>query len=222
MQVLPAAFLVRYRLPVMRQDRLPRTGQKLLDLPETARLHLPARLDSPDQPFDLRAAWNDEGLGFSLLVSGRTIPPLGNPDAPDKPDSLELWIDTRDTQSVHRATRYCHHFAVLPNGGGRKGADSVVVQLPVARAREDAPISSSEVFLSRSHVHKRGYDLEVWIPAAALYGFDPGSQPRLGFTCCVNDAEHGPLPFGAGAEFPIAADPSLWHTLELKAGSPTR
>jgi hypothetical protein len=213
--ILPGAFMVRYRLPVPRFDRLPRGGSKLLDLPPAARLAWPARLDEASEHVDLRAGWNPQGLGFALTVTGRTMPVLSDVEQPTKADSLELWIDTRDMQTVHRATRYCHHFAVLPIGGGDKGRDAVTVPLPVARARDDAPLARSEVFLTQCHLQKGGYLLEVWIPAEALTGFDVAHQPRLGFYCQVNDAEHGALAFATGPEFPASSDPSLWHTLEL-------
>lgn len=215
MSLLPAAFLVRYRLPVQRIDKLPRGGQKLLDLPAGASLTWPAAVDRDLACIDLRAAWNPQGIGFALTVAGRTMPVLSNPDSPAEPDSLELWIDTRDTQSVHRATRYCHHFCVLPVGGGDDGSAAATVPVPVARAREDAPLPEADLFLTGSRLQKSGYQLEVWIPAEALTGFDPAGQPRLGFYCQVNDAEHGRLPFGVGEEFPATSDPSLWHTLEL-------
>lgn len=215
MSIVPTAFLFRYRSPVVRDDRLPRSGKTLLDLPESAKLTLPSTLDVPQTPWELRAAWNPDGIGFQVVVSGRTMRPLSNPDAPAEPDSLELWIDTRDTQSVHRATRYCHHFAVLPTGGGKSGDEAIAVQLPVARAKEDAPIVEEDVCLTRSRISKSEYQLEVWIPSHALHGFDPASQPRLGFTACLNDSEHGRLSFGVDQTFPYPADPSLWHSLEL-------
>ena len=215
MSILPTPLLVRYRLAVPRLDKLPRSGQKLLDLPVAARLSWPAELDRRLESVDLRAAWNSQGIGFALNVSGRTAPVLSNPDDPSRPDSLELWIDTRDTQTVHRATRYCHHLCVLPAGGGDDGSTGMTIAVPVARAREDAPLADSELFLTSNQIRKGGYLLEVWIPAEALNGFDPSTQPRLGFYCQVNDAEHGRLPFALGEEFPAASDPSLWHTLEL-------
>lgn len=216
MSILPAAFLVRYRLPVPRFDRLPRSGSKLLDLPASARLAQPSQLDVRSEHVDLRAAWNPQGLGFALNVSGRTAPILSDPRDPTRPDSLELWIDTRDMQTIHRATRYCHHYCVLPTGGGDDGRSAVTIAQPVARARDDAPLADSELFLTHAQIHKTGYLLEVWIPAEALTGYDVVHQPRLGFYCQVNDAEHGTLSFAVGNEFPVTADPSLWHTLELQ------
>lgn len=215
MSILPAPFLVRYRLPVPRFDRLPRGGAKLLDLPSSARLAWPAQLDGQTHPVELRAGWNPHGLGFSLTVSGRKLPPISRPHDPTQPDSLELWIDTRDTQTIHRATRYCHHFCVLPTGGGDDGRSACTVPLPVARAKEDAPLAEADLFLTQCRATSSGYVLDVWIPSEALTGFDVVHQPRLGFYAWLNDAEHGPVPFAVGAEFPAAADPSLWHTLEL-------
>ena len=215
MSILPAPFLVRYRLAVPRFDPLPRGGKKLLDLPESARLTFPAELETPLAQIDLRAGWNHQGLGFALTLSGRTAPVMSDPDDPTRADSLELWIDTRDTQTVHRATRYCHHLRVLPVGGGEDGTEATTVAVPVARAREDAPTADSDQYLTSAQVKKSGYLLEVWIPAEALNGFDPSNQPRLGFYCQVNDAEHGRLPFAVGEAFPATSDPSLWHTLEL-------
>jgi hypothetical protein len=215
MSILPAAFLVRYRLPVARFDRLPRTGKKLLDLPAAARLAWPRALDAPTHAIDLRAGWNPQGIGFSLSVTGRTKPVLSDPENPPRLDALELWIDTRDTQTVHRATRYCHRLFVLPVGGGPQGTEAIVRPLPVARAREDAPLADEEEFLARSQLSAEGYVVEVWLPAHVLSGFDPATQPRLGFFCCIHDQEHGRIPFSVGEEFPVTSDPSLWHSLEL-------
>jgi hypothetical protein len=215
MSLLPAAFLMRYRLPVLRFDRLPRTGKKLLDLPESARLAWPRSLDAPLPPLDLRAGWNPHGLGFALAVTGRTRPVLSDPEDPPRLDALELWIDTRDTQTVHRATRYCHHLFVLPVGGGPEGREALVRPLPVARAREDAPLADEGEYLVRSQVARGGYLLEVWLASEVLFGFDPATQPRLGFFCCVHDLEHGRSPFSVGDAFPATSDPSLWHSLEL-------
>jgi hypothetical protein len=213
--ILPMPFLVRCRVPVLRIDKLPRSGRQLLDLPTEARLAWPAELENPQPHVELRAAWNAKGLGFALSVTGRTMPVLSNPQSPTNADSFELWIDTRDTQSVHRATRYCHHFCVLPVGGGDDGRAAMTIALPVARAKDDAPLADSDAFLTSSQVSKSGYAVEVWIPAAAMQGFDPTNQPRLGFYCKLNDAEQGALPFSVGEAFPAASDPSLWHTLEL-------
>jgi hypothetical protein len=222
MSLIPVPLLVRCRLPVPRVDGLPRTGTELLKLTDACRLLFPADLEGTCDWAVLSAAWNPRGLGFQLVVTGRKMPVLGRPKAPMEPDSLELWIDTRETQTVHRATRYCHHFCVLPNGGGETGREALVIQLPVARAREDSPIRDDEEFLCRSRTITGGYELSVWFPAETLNGFNPAEQSRLGFCARINDAEHGRRCFGVDDAFPFDADPSLWHSLELREAGVTR
>ncbi len=214
-RMLPTAFPFRFRFPVARNDRLPKSGKKILGLNESFRIPFPADLEGQHCVVSLRSAWNPHGIGFEFQIKERTIPPMGDPENPTRPDSLQLWIDTRNTQSVHRATRFCHHFCLLPTGGGTTGSEATAVQLPVARAKEDAPVTDSEDFLVRRHTQTDGYRLEFWIPAEALHGYDPLQQPLIGFSCRVNDAEHGRLPFALADDFPVESDPSLWHTLEL-------
>ncbi len=215
MHIVPFPLHVRFRVPVLRFDQLPRAGKRLLDLPAGARLAGPGELERAPLPVEIRAGWNPQGLGLSFAVSGRTLPVLSDPERPGVADSIDVWIDTRDTQTVHRATRYCHRIAAFPVGEGDDGRDAAAVQCPVARAREDARMQPPDVFLVQSTIRGDGYLLELWIPDQALTGFDPASQPRLGFCCCIHDAEHGEIAYGVGEGFPYDSDPSLWHTLEL-------
>ena len=67
-----------------------------------------------------------------------------------------------------------------------------------------------------SSVSKTGYELEAWFPASVLNGFDPASQPRLGFFYQVHDSELGDQSFSVTSSFPVASDPSLWGTLLLE------
>ena len=54
------------------------------------------------------------------------------------------------------------------------------------------------------------------LPAEALNGFDPDTNRRLGFAYQVTDPDRGDQFLGVGREFPVAEDPSLWATLELR------
>ncbi len=54
------------------------------------------------------------------------------------------------------------------------------------------------------------------MPAAALHGFDPETNSRLGFAYQVSDHEREDQFLGVGRDFPIGENPSLWATLELK------
>ena len=103
------AFRVRRRRAVAR----PADACALPDL---------AALDGRASWASVRVGWNAEGLGIAIHADG-----LGaNAKTPDRPEgfaTVNLWIDTRDTRNVSRATRYCHRF---------------VARLTLGRRQEDA------------------------------------------------------------------------------------
>ena len=164
---------------------------------------------------DLRAAWNEDGLVFALRVEGKKQTPWCRESRLDDSDGLQLFIDTRDTHNIHRASRFCHRFIFLPSGGGKRGEEPVAKLLTINRAREN-PRSVDDGFLQvRSEKRVNGYLLQARIPAKALTGFDPDESPRLGFSYAVVDRELGWQVYSVGPEFPFMEDPSLWGTLEL-------
>lgn len=214
--VLPHRFLFRCEFSVPRVAALPRRkGTRILDLPEACQLPNLGALDADPPYYSLKAAWNPRGLGFELDVRGKRRGPKGDIANPTAADGLQVWIDTRSTQNVHRATRFCHSFCFLPGAG--KGEPAAGVQLPVARAREESSLCDPENLLVAADVSKDGYRLEAWIPADVLHGFDPESQPRLGFHFIVRDFELGIHGLSAGADFPYESDPSLWSVLKLSS-----
>ena len=213
--LLPPEFLFRYTFSAKRITGLPRRGKRLLNLPAECALPSLAGLAKRAEFGEVRIAWNDRGLGVSVTVAGKSGPPLSDPEKLGQSDGLRLWIDTRCTQTVHRAGRFCHQFALLPVGGGEDGLQPIATLWPVARANEDPPAYDSDLLPVQSKISDRDYRLEAWIPADALHGYDPESQPRLGFSYLLNDSELGRQFLSVSDEFPFDADPSLWCTLEL-------
>lgn len=203
--LLPTPFLFRFLFPVRFRPGLPRTS-----LDDACTLSLPSTLEDPGlkDVLELRAAWNSDGLAFAARVRGRAKPPQGTTANPLAADGLQVWIDTRGTQSVHRASRFCHHFCFLATGGAR--------QMPIHRAREDAPLCNPADLQATIESRKDGYDLMAWLPERTLNGFSPEESPRLGFYLRLHDAELGDRYLTVGPEFPFNSDPSLWSTLELR------
>jgi hypothetical protein len=76
-------------------------------------------------------------------------------------------------------------------------------------------MSRASLLQSVSRATRSGYELEIWIPAECLQGYDRDSNPMLGFYYAVKDAELGEQFLTVGREFPFDHDPSLWSTLEL-------
>jgi len=222
-EVIPHPFLFRFSLPVRRSDSLPRRGKRLFDL--SADFALPDLSELRGvRPFgELRAAWNDDGLAFSVLVHGKKHAPAAEERTPTMPDGLQLWIDTRNTQSIHRASRYCHHFCFAPTGGGRDGEQPFGIQLPIAQARELTPLAAKGSLLVNAEILSDRYRLDAWLGREQLQGFDPaadreaGTPTKLGFFYEIRDSELGDQTLTVDASFPFSYDPSLWSTLELTA-----
>lgn len=215
--VVPPRFLFRWSFPVRRWDGAPAAKGRLLDLPESFTLPWPAGFDAEPTFAQVRMGWNAGGLALAVSVTGKRQSLRIQPQLPAESDGVQLWIDTRATQTVHRATRFCHHFCLLPATGrtGKSASIPLAVGLPIARAREDAVAADATGVRLWSEVRPDGYDLEAWIPADALTGFDPQGSPRLGWYLLVRDVELGDQTLTVGREFPYDADPSLWQTLEL-------
>lgn len=183
------------------------------------RLPVFEELDGRPAFADVRAAWNEAGLAFTVEVEGRKHPLWCRETKLEDSDGIQIWIDTRDTRNIHRASRFCHRFVFLPAGGGRQLDQPVADQLLVDRARENAqPIRPGQLRVE-STVRPKGYTLSAFVPAAALTGFKPEDHPRLGFTYRVFDRQFGEQTFSVGTEVPFAADPSLWGTLRLVAAA---
>lgn len=217
--LLPQSFWFRLAVTCPRIDQIPKDDPrgKLLDLPPDCALPAMAALEGRSDWASVRMAWNPRGLGIAVLAEGRGKSPAGF-DRLEGFADVNLWIDTRDTRNVSRATRFCHRFnAHLTLGRDRKRLQVEVSQRAIARAVADAPISPSGVVQSRAEITKSGWLLEVFLPAQALHGFDPDTNRRLGFAYQVSDHDREDQFLGPGRDFPIGENPSLWATLELKA-----
>src|SRR5690242_13307268 len=140
--LLPQAFWFHLAVPCRRADALPpRAGAKgrLLDLGEEYRLPGMTRLEDRPPWADVRVAWSPAGLAVVVDASGGSA--LSFADRPEGAYGFQVWVDTRDTRNVSRATRFCHRFAarLLP-GLSRSTVAIEAVARPIARAVADAPL----------------------------------------------------------------------------------
>jgi len=211
--LLPKRFLFRLSLPCRYREVL--WDARGAALEEPYRLLSFAELEHRATPADVRAAWSEAGLAFSVRVEGKRQAPWCRKNQPEESDGLQLFLDTRDVHNIHRAGRFCHHFVFLPGGDGKRLDVPVAEWLPIHRAREHPrPVRPGQLQV-RSEKRVDGYLLEAFIAAEALTGFDPAEHPRLGFTYAVIDRELGEQTLAVGSPMPYREDPSLWATLEL-------
>lgn len=220
--LLAPRFLFRFAVPIQRKTPIWSATGVTLD--ESYRLPNLAALDSgtanQEQSFaDVRMAWDKQGLAITLKVEGKRQPPWCRETRLEESDGLELWIDTRATHNIHRASKYCHRFVFLPMGAGRRDEDPLADQALINRARENArPVRPRELQVV-SKIGKTGYELAAFVPAVALTGYDPANHRTLGFTYSVLDRELGLATFATGPAFPFDEDPSCWATLEMVEAS---
>lgn len=212
--LLPQAFWFRLAIPCRRVDGLPRPGGRLLDLPESCALPDTAALEGAPSWAEVRAAWNPGGLAVAVEVKGKSGPVTKEPLGGAAGEGVQLWVDTRDTRTVHRATRFCHRFSLTLKPSAKALAVSVV-QRPIARAIADAPTAKADLVVARGDLIRGGWRVEAFLPAESLAGFDPETNRRLGFAYQVTDLEREDRFLTVGRDFPIGEDPSLWATLEL-------
>jgi hypothetical protein len=211
--LLASTFLFRFSVPCRRCD--PLWSAEGLELGPHHALPSFGELEGRPKFADLRTAWSEDGLLFTLRVSGKRQNVWCRSSRIEDSDGLHVWIDTRDTHNIHRASRFCHRFAFLPTGGGSAENLPLGRLLVIDRARENPKSVADSTLRVRAVVSAGGYTLQAHIPAAALTGFEPLEHPRLGFTYAVVDRELGWQTFSMGPEFPIDEDPSLWGSLEL-------
>jgi hypothetical protein len=182
-------------------------------LKKDKRFQLPATADLLDEETfaDVYSAWNVEKLAF--LIDVRTpFQKVGEGDI-RKGDSIELFIDTRDLKSKGVVSRFCHHFVFYPAQiDGFYGRE-------VTRFRNEDihRLCHPEDLQIEVNIGKNGYQMEIEIPAHCLFGFDPLSFPRIGFTYRINRAGAPAQHFAVSSqEYAIEQHPALWGTLTLQ------
>lgn len=216
-QIVPPSFLFRWSFVARRLDNIPRAGGRLLDLPQECVLTSLSELDQSKSFAVVKVAWNDSGLGFSARISGKTERPKCDSHQPDTGDRIQLWINTRNSQTIHRPTKFCHRFVLLPTGGGPKRTGAFVKSQPIAISNESLASPNVEKVRLHAEVSSTGYELEAWFPVEVFTGFDPSNHSRLGLHYLIHDHELGTQALASVSDFRFETDPSLWQTVELSS-----
>lgn len=214
-QLITPSFLFRFRVACKATKK---EWSKTDGLELTPKYTIPSfqsELGDERQFADLRMAWSDAGLVFNLQVRNKKQAPWCRESRLEESDGLTLWVDTRDTHNVHRASRFCHQFVFLPQGEGAKQQNPVAELLNINRAKDNPKQPARGTLQFHSEKRIDGYLMHGFIPAAAMTGFDPVDHPKLGFYYLVMDRELGWQTFSLGSEYPFQTDPSLWGTLNL-------
>ena len=182
--------------PVEWQPALPPLGE-LDGLPPFAAVHV---------------AWNEQGLSVAALVPKRG-PLVGNRRRPASGDGMQLWVDTQPEESGHRATRYCHHFVILPSAPGTEGP--LAWEQHIRRARSHPPLCEPEDIRVEVSRGEGQYLLQVGLGHEALNGFEAGAGGEIGFNYLIHDTAAGQQLWSCPAQVPYQRDPTFWGRLRL-------
>ena len=184
-QLVPAPLLFDFQLTIPQCGK-PATKKsgRLLSLKDDATLFVPSSLESENQFASLKAAWNEDGFAFSALISGKSQPVAGSGKSLSTSDHILIWLDTRPTGNVHRATEYCQHYAIVPEDDDADGEATVQI-LPIAQQRQSRLEPNTKLMKTRVHQKRAGYEAELWIPGSQIYGFrEIAETGRIGFLLC--------------------------------------
>lgn len=226
-QLIPNQFLFRFAFACQYAKNLPGKGGRVTPLENAHRLAFTGGMDGRPEFAKVWMGWNENGLGIAYEIPLKQQPLYGEAGRPKACDGLSLWLDTRDTRTIHRASRYCQRFTFTAHDGTPDGGPTAH-RLAIHRALEEPPavdmdavqiaryaLDDGEAVVENDAAKIRGYRLEVFLPATVLYGFDPDTNIRLGFFYRIRDKELGDQLLAAGPELPYWEDPSLWAALEL-------
>ncbi|MCY2976506.1 MAG: hypothetical protein NTW52_17760 [Planctomycetota bacterium] len=171
------------------------------------------------------AGWAMDGMYFKMKIAGKSLPPRFFGHSGGVSDGLRVWIDTRSSPGVHRATRFCHCFHFFPGQSagmkalaskdfqGSDEARGVLDSIPRFREAPNA-IEAEKLFVS-SHMDKDGYTLWSHVPASCLTGYAPEEFDAISLFVEVVDFELGTQSISLGPELRYVEDPSLWIRAEL-------
>ncbi len=212
-RLIDPTFLFRFEISIRRCEAA--WAPKGIKLAEANRLPSFGELAGRPVFADFRLGWSERGLAVHILVTGKRTLPWCRETRLEDSDGVHLWIDTRCSPDIHRATQYCHRFLWMPGGAGPKRDRPMAAAIPIHRARENPrPIPPGQLAVAAAPRHD-GYELSGFVPADALTGFSPADQPRIGLYYAVTDRELGWQTLALGPEYPVTEDPSLWAEASL-------
>lgn len=159
-------------------------------------------------------AWHEEGI-HCTVQSTSTIQESIFPDF-QTGDAVELFFDTRDVKTSGFNTRFCHQFFFLAEPVDMDGEVVQAGEITRFRTEDIHELCNAKLLIVDCLKQRKGYTLNIFIPAECLHGYDPAQIDRLGFTYRIHRSGGTPQCFSASSEdFPIEQQPSLWASLKL-------
>lgn len=213
-QLFDPALLFRTQLrPVRTQLKFGTTDWRLPD--EAALPALGQSISGQNDFANFRIAVSDTALFVSAYITGKRQSLWCRDTVLESSDGLHLWIDTRNSREVHRATRYCHRLVFAPMGRGAKYQQPCAGWVPIHRAKENSKPPAERLLSIHADVKPNRYEVHAAVAWSGLTGFDRNDFPVIGFYAAVVDRELGWQSLGLAPPYPVVDDPSIWLELNL-------
>lgn len=159
---------------------------------------------------DVAIAWNGAGLFVAVFVDQAFEESLYPRFS--EGDAFELFLDTRDLKTAGFATRFCHQFVFLP-----QTVQGIQAQeLTHFRTEDTHPLCDASELQVSTEFSKKSYEMQIFIPAQCLHGYDPSSFERIGLTYRIHRAKGAPQHFSLSSQhFTLEQHPRLWATFKF-------
>ncbi len=158
----------------------------------------------------LALAWNETGIFIDVFVD-KPFEEVFYPRFSEG-DAVELFFDTRDLKTASFSTRFCHRFVFLPKPISEISAQ----EISHFRTEDTHPLCDGADLQVVSHFGKKDYELQIFIPAHCLHGYDPASFDRIGFTYRIHRFKGAAQHFALSCQhFALEQHPRLWASFKL-------
>lgn len=213
-RLVDPSLLLRLQLKAHRIDRA--FSGRPEALPEEAILPcLSSELDGGPKFGQVRLAVGENAIFLQVDVQGKSKLPWCRESRVEDSDGLHLWIDTRNSREIHRATKYCQWYVFAPMGRGSKADLPFIGWAPINRARENPPPPPDDLLAIRARVHEGNYRVLAAMHFDAFAGLDLQDFPTVGFYFGIADREFGWQSLALQHDLPVTENPSLWAQLQL-------
>lgn len=158
---------------------------------------------------EVALAWSEAGIFADVFVN-KPFEEAAYPRFAEG-DAVELFFDTRDLKTAGFATRFSHQFVFLPAPVQGISAQ----EISHFRTEDIHPLCDSSDLQVTVEIGKKDYEMQIFIPAHCLHGFDPSSFDRIGFTYRIHRYRGAPQHFALSSQhFSIEQHPRLWASFK--------
>ena len=158
--------------------------------------------------------WSPAGFFFQahLKALGIVIPETKAAPNPARASLFSVYVDTRWSPDVHRATSFCHRFDFIVQRPTRstpeqRGHGELA---PIQRARAaPAEVHPKDISVA-GYLLPDGYEVKAFLPADTLTGYSPEEFQDVGVFYTINDLVYGNQIMARTLQSPYFEDPSVW------------